>query len=104
MKSLGYDPRTDDVHLCEDEEPKATSTDNCMREGIELQPQPMVNLGNFDIDFSNHSRTLEAKSIKSKLSNKRKKSHVGPKKRDSTKSMSKTMTMMRKMTLAVNKV
>ena len=72
MKSLMPDPRIDEGDLLEEDvEPAKPVSDNCMREGIDVQPQPMVNMlciENLGSDIKNHFKTLEARSTKSKLS------------------------------------
>lgn len=66
------DPRIDEGDLLEEDvEPAKPVSDNCMREGIDVQPLPMVNMlciENLGSDIKNHFKTLEARSTKSKLS------------------------------------
>lgn len=45
MKAFAYDERADDYCLGLEDEPKPLGKDNCMREGIELQPLPIINIG-----------------------------------------------------------
>ena len=50
LKAIRSDPRRDDKYLVwhEDDEPKALISDNCMREGIEMKPSPLLGMDNID--------------------------------------------------------
>jgi len=61
---VAFDPRFDDEYLALDMEPRALLKDNCMREGIELQPRPLINIQNLDLKGSQRSSDL--KSLRSK--------------------------------------
>ena len=50
LKVVLYDPRRDEKYLLEEEkEPMPLGTDNCMREGIETKPQPLLDIDNIDL-------------------------------------------------------
>ena len=69
LKVVLYDPRCDDVHIKEEEvEPVPLSTDNCMREGIETKPLPLLDIGNIDLINKNPSplRTMKTMGTKAR--------------------------------------
>ena len=51
LKTIYSDPRSDDTYLNSsgDEEPKPLGPDNCMREGIETKPLPLLGMDNIDM-------------------------------------------------------
>lgn len=49
LKVLEADPRKDDVYLYDEGEPKALGPDNCMREGIETKPLPLLGIDNIEL-------------------------------------------------------
>jgi len=78
IKALEADPRIDDWALELENEPKALGKDNCMKEGLDIQPSPMLNIGM--IELPKHFRTLAAnpnRSSQLSQTNKGKRTYVG---------------------------
>ena len=68
LKVVLYDPKVDDHYIMEEEvEPNPLGTDNCMREGIETKPLPLLDIDNIDLMTAKSGTKSPLRTMKTML-------------------------------------